>query len=198
MQRFRDLGRVVTVTREPGGTPLAESLRALILNEPMDTLTETLLAFAARRDHLVQLIRPALARGEVVICDRFTDSTYAYQGSGRGLADGENIISQLEQWVQIDAVKNQISQPDLTLWFDVEPVIASARIAGARAPDRFEQQALEFFERVRAGYSERMRLGKGRIVRIDANQSPLQVFKNVWSTCCSARPVNELASELAG
>jgi dTMP kinase len=106
----------VVLTREPGGTPLAEKLRALVLNDPMDPLTEALLIFAARRDHLAQVIEPALARGDVVLCDRFTDATFAYQGAGRGFDLA--ILSQLEQWVQ-NGQDGQLRQPDMTVWFDL-------------------------------------------------------------------------------
>ncbi|MCL4739201.1 MAG: dTMP kinase [Burkholderiaceae bacterium] len=152
----------VVRTREPGGTPLAEALRALVLHEPMDALTESLLVFAARRDHLRRCIEPALARGAVVLCDRFTDATFAYQGGGRGFDCG--VLSRLEDWVQ------QGRQPDLTLWFDLPPAVAAARRAAARAPDRFESQDEAFFERVRAGYAARAAADPGRFVRLDAAQ----------------------------
>jgi dTMP kinase len=169
-QAFRDAGRAVVLTREPGGTPLAEQLRALALNAPMDPLTEALLMFAARRDHLAQVIEPALARGEVVLCDRFTDATFAYQGAGRGFDAG--VLGQLERWVQsVDAVPpGELRQPQLTLWFDVPPAVAAARLAGARAPDRFEAQPLAFFERVAGGYAQRAKADPGRFARIDADR----------------------------
>jgi dTMP kinase len=157
---LRAQGRQVVLTREPGGTPLAEKLRALALNEPMDPLTEALVMFAARRDHVLQVIEPALARGDVVLCDRFTDATFAYQGAGRGQDLG--ILRTLESWVQ-DGL-----QPDLTLWFDVDPSLAATRLAKARASDRFEAEDLAFFERVRAGYAARMREAPERLVRIDS------------------------------
>src|SRR5688500_18033060 len=137
---FRADGRSVVLTREPGGTPLAEQLRGLALNSAMDPLTEALLMFAARRDHLQQVIEPALARGDVVLCDRFTDATFAYQGGGRGF--DENVLARLESWVQsVDALPaGQLRQPQLTLWFEVTPEVAAQRLAGARAPDRFESQ----------------------------------------------------------
>jgi len=150
----------VVRTREPGGTPLAEALRALVLHEPMDALTESLLVFAARRDHLRRCIEPALARGAVVLCDRFTDATFAYQGGGRGFDRG--VLSRLEDWVQ------QGRQPDRTFWFDLPPAVAAARRAAARAPDRFESQDEAFFERVRAGYAARAAADPGRFVRLDA------------------------------
>ena len=119
---FKDQGRQVTLTREPGGTPLAETLRELVLHQPMDPLSEALLIFAARRDHLQQVIEPALARGDVVLCDRFTDATFAYQGGGRGF--DLSVLSQLEQWVQGTA--DGIRQPDLTIWFELDHRIAAA------------------------------------------------------------------------
>ena len=157
---FEAQGRAVLMTREPGGTPLAEALRQMILHDAMDPLTEALLIFAARRDHIVNVIAPALARGDVVVCDRFTDSTFAYQGFGRQFP--LPVLEQLETWVQAEL------QPDLTLWFDLNPEIAATRIAGARVPDRFEAEQLEFFSRVRAGYAARAKACPARFVRIDA------------------------------
>ena len=161
-EALRSQGRTLVQTREPGGTPLAESLRALFLNQPMDALTEALLVFAARRDHLQTVIEPALARGDTVLCDRFTDATFAYQGAGRGFDLG--VLRQLEQWVQGER------QPDLTLWFDVPPEVAAARRAAARSPDRLEREEADFFSRVRQGYAERALAQPGRFVRIDAEQ----------------------------
>jgi dTMP kinase len=158
---FRARGRAVLVTREPGGTPLAESLRQLVLGAPMDALTEALLVFAARRDHLVRSIEPALAAGQVVLCDRFTDASFAYQGGGRGF-DRERLAT-LEAWVQAGR------QPDLTLWFDIAPEVAAARRAAARTPDRFEAEGRAFFERVRSGYAERLAADPKRFARIDAS-----------------------------
>jgi len=160
---LRGNGHEVVLSREPGGTPLAEQLRALFLHQPMDALTEALLVFAARRDHLVTVIEPALARGAVVLCDRFTDATFAYQGAGRGFDLA--VLSQLEGWVQ------QGRQPDLTLWFDVPPAVAAARRGAARDPDRLEREAEGFFERVRGGYQARQAADPGRFARIDANAS---------------------------
>lgn len=157
---LRQRGRSVVVTREPGGSALAEQLRELILHRPMDALTETLLVFAARRDHLRQCIEPALARGDTVLCDRFTDATFAYQGGGRGFDRGQ--LAQLEAWVQ------QGRQPDLTLWFDLPAALAAERRAATRVPDRFESQDVAFFERVRDGYLQRMAADPGRFARIDA------------------------------
>jgi dTMP kinase len=167
---FRARGRSVTVTREPGGTPLAEKLRALALNDAMDPLTEALLMFAARRDHLLQVIEPALERGEVVLCDRFTDATFAYQGGGRGF--DLQVLQGLERWVQTVAAlpAGTLRQPHLTLWFDLAPEIAAQRLAGARVPDKFESQPADFFRRVAQGYADRMAADPGRFARIDADQ----------------------------
>ena len=164
---LRDCGRVVLITREPGGTALAESLRELFLQHEMDALTEALLVFAGRRDHLRAVIAPALARGEVVLCDRFTDATFAYQGGGRGFDLG--LLSQLEQWVQ--QVPTGLLQPDLTLWFDLPAAVAAARRAAVRAADRLEREDLVFFERVSAAYAARARAAPQRIVRIVADQA---------------------------
>ncbi|MGJ7521163.1 dTMP kinase [Variovorax sp. LT1P1] len=174
---FRGTGLAVTRTREPGGTPLAETLRGLILSQPMDALTESLLVFAARRDHIVQVIAPALARGDVVLCDRFTDATFAYQGAGRGFDVG--VLSTLERWAQVGQGSdgNGLLQPDITLWFDLKPEIAAERLAGARLPDKFEAQPVEFFRRVAAGYAERA--ATPRFVRIDADRPREQVWQQV-------------------
>lgn len=176
-QAFRSQGRQVTVTREPGGTPLAEKLRALVLNEAMDAMTEALLVFAARRDHLRQLIEPALARGDVVLCDRYTDATFAYQGGGRGF--DEQILRALENWVQALPDADGIRQPDLTLWFDLDPEIAAQRLASARIPDKFEAQPVEFFRRVTAGYAQRQAQAPQRFARIDAAQEREAVWLDV-------------------
>jgi dTMP kinase len=168
---FKAQGRIVTRTREPGGTPLAESLRTMILTQAMDPLTESLLVFAARRDHIVQVIEPALARGEVVLCDRFTDATFAYQGAGRGF--DLQVLQQLEAWVQ------QGRQPDLTLWFDLPPAQAAERRAAVRAPDRFERQDLDFFTRVRDGYAQRMQQAPQRFVRLDASADREGVWEQI-------------------
>ena len=176
---FRAQGRAVAVTREPGGTPLAEKLRSLALNDPMDPLTEALLMFAARRDHLLQVIEPALARGDVVLCDRFTDATFAYQGGGRGF--DATVLQRLEHWVQsVPALAPGIlRQPHLTLWFDLAPEIAAVRLAGARVPDKFESQPVEFFRRVAAGYGSRMAADPGRFARIEADQAREGVWNDV-------------------
>ena len=172
-EAFRAAGRTVVRTREPGGTPLAEKIRALALHEPMDGLTEALLMFAARRDHVRQVIAPALARGDVLLCDRFTDATFAYQGGGRGM-DWQK-LSKLEllaldgQALEADLTHESPIRPDLTLWFDLAPAVAAERLAGARVPDKFESQPAAFFEAVRAGYARRAHDDGARFARIDAD-----------------------------
>jgi dTMP kinase len=168
---LRARGHAVQVTREPGGTPLAERLRELVLHQPMDALTESLLVFAARRDHLATAIEPALAAGTSVLCDRFTDATFAYQGGGRGF--DLDVLARLEAWVQ------QGRQPDLTLWFELPPAVAAQRRAAARAPDRFESENPAFFERVHAGYAARAAAQPTRFVRIDASLAPPQVWTQI-------------------
>jgi dTMP kinase len=180
---FQAQGRHVTLTREPGGTPLAEKLRDMVLHDAMDPLTEALLIFAARRDHLHNVIEPALARGDVVLCDRFTDATFAYQGSGRGFDLA--VLQQLEQWVQ--ATPNGVSsastkglrQPDVTVWFELDPAIAAVRLAGARVPDRFEAQPVAFFQKVSDGYAARAQADAARFVRLDAAQSREAVWQQL-------------------
>ncbi|WP_114970747.1 dTMP kinase [Rhodoferax ferrireducens] len=178
-QAFRAQGRAVTLTREPGGTPLAEKLRSVVLNDTMDAMTEALLVFAARRDHLQQLIEPALARGDVVLCDRFTDATFAYQGGGRGF--DLSILSILEQWVQTvrGLEADFIREPDLTVWFDLPAEIAAQRLAGARTPDKFEAQPVEFFKSVSDGYLKRMLASPSRFVRIQADNTRDAVWLDV-------------------
>ncbi len=168
---LQERGAQVLLTREPGGTPLAETLRGLVLHQPMDTLTEALLVFAARRDHLVQQIEPALQRGATVLCDRFTDASFAYQGGGRGFS--LEVLAQLESWVQNGR------QPDLTLWFDLPAATAALRRAAAREPDRFEAQDTAFFERVRAGYAQRAQAAPQRFVRIDAQAERAAVWQQI-------------------
>jgi len=170
-QRLRGTGTTVVCTREPGGTPLAERVREIVLHTTMDALTETLLVFAARRDHVRQVIGPALAAGHIVLCDRFTDATFAYQGGGRGTP--WPVLGQLEQWVQGSL------QPDLTIWFDLPAALAAQRRAQARAADRFEQQDLEFFERVRAGYAARLEAAPQRFARIDAAADRDSVWRQI-------------------
>ena len=160
---LRQLGREVIVTREPGGTPLGETLRELLLHRDMDADTELLLMFAARQAHLAELILPALARGAWVVSDRFTDASYAYQCGGRGIEVAR--IAALEAWVQRGFA------PDLTLLFDVPPEVAEARRSAARAADRFEREADSFFGRVRTAYLERARAEPDRIRVLDARHS---------------------------
>lgn len=178
-QRLRSQGKTVLCTREPGGTPLAERLRGLVLHDPMDAVTEVLLVFAARRDHLVQVIEPALARGDTVLCDRFTDATFAYQGAGRGLPI--DVLSTLEQWVQ------RGRQPDLTLWFDLPAEVAEQRRTLVRDADRFEQQDVGFFARVRGGYLARAAATPQRFARIDAEQDREAVWAQIVGVV-EARP----------
>jgi dTMP kinase len=177
-------GHTVLLTREPGGTPLAEKLRDLLLHEAMDPLCEALLMFAGRRDHLQQVIEPALARGEVVLCDRFTDATFAYQGHGRGFDLAT--LATLEQWVQTTP-EGALRQPDLTLWFDLDPTVAAERLAGARVPDKFESQPVDFFRRVAAGYAARMASDPTRFARIPA-EGTLEAVREAVFAACRARP----------
>ena len=168
----RGRGLQVVSTREPGGTPLGEKLRELLLHEAMHLETEALLMFAARREHLAKVIEPALERGDWVICDRFSDATYAYQSGGRGLERRK--FAQLEQWVHADL------QPDLTLLFDLPSPIAGRRIAAqARKLDRFEQERADFHERVRVAYLERAAAAPRRMRVIDADQVPEKIDRLV-------------------
>jgi dTMP kinase len=163
-QALSERDRSVRVTREPGGTPLGERLRELLLQpgQQLDGLTEALLMFAARQEHLARVIRPALAAGQWVLCDRFTDATIAYQGWGRGVD-----LAKLEA---LEALIHGDLQPDLTLLFDTPLDVASTRLAQGRALDRFEQEQRPFFERVRAGYLDRARRFPGRVAVIDADR----------------------------
>ncbi len=160
---LRQDGFDVVVTREPGGTPLGEQLREILLNQPMSIGTEALLMFASRLEHIEQVIKPALQTGKWVISDRFTDASFAYQGGGRGL-DWEK-LTQLEQWVHRDL------QPDLTLFFDVPVEVARQRLSNNASLDRFEQEEADFFERVRAAYHKRVQQNPQRYVVIDASRS---------------------------
>jgi dTMP kinase len=166
---LRQRGHDVVVTREPGGTPLGERLREILLTQAMSIGTEALLMFAARMEHIEQVIKPALRAGKWVISDRFSDASFAYQGGGRGL-DWDK-LSQLEQWVHGDL------QPDLTLFFDVPVEVARQRLANNSSLDRFEQEQSDFFERVRAGYHRRVREMPQRYAVIDAGQT-LDIVKH--------------------
>src|SRR4051812_47423808 len=176
----RDRGITAVVTREPGGTALGEKLRALLLdkNEAMHLETEALLMFAARREHIDKVIAPALARNEWVLCDRFTDATFAYQGSGRGADWGR--LRMLEEWVQGGL------QPHLTLVFDVAPDVGRRRAGSIKTPDRFEQERDDFFQRVREGYLRRASESPSRVRVIDASsrieriQSELRDIMEPW------------------
>ena len=177
--RLRARGHEVVVTREPGGTPLGETLRELLLHRDMDPGTELLLMFAARQQHLAELIQPALARGAWVVSDRFTDASYAYQCGGRGLDLSR--VAALESWVQ------QGFAPDLTLLFDVPAEVAESRRSAARAADRFEREADSFFNRVRLAYLARADAEPGRIRVLDARQSIAELQAAI------ARLLDELA-----
>lgn len=167
--RIEAAGHAVRVTREPGGTPLAEAVRQLLLapGSRIGPLAELLLVFAARADHLREVIEPALAAGEWVVCDRFTDATYAYQSGGRGLPGAE--IEALAQWVHPDL------QPDRTVLVDVPPEVAAARLASTRAADRFEAEPGAFFTRVRDAYLEQAQRDPQRFVILDGTQSPAAI-----------------------
>jgi dTMP kinase len=178
---FRQRGITVRVTREPGGTGLGEKLRQVLLDpkNPMHAETEAMLMFAARREHVDKVIEPALADGEWVVCDRFTDATFAYQGGGRGV-DWPR-LTQLEQWTQRGL------QPDLTLLFDLAPEIGRARARGARRADRFEQELDDFYRRVREAYLRRAREDPSRIRVIDASQSIARIqqqLADIAGTLC--------------
>lgn len=164
-ERLQASGIPLKVTREPGGTSLGESLRQLLLNteEPRQPESEALLMFAARSEHIARVIAPALAEGQWVLCDRFTDATYAYQSGGSGMDWSR--IAELERWVQGDL------QPDLTLYFDLAPEIGKSRSRAAREPDRFEREQLDFYARVRAAYLRRAQEHPQRIRVIDASRS---------------------------
>jgi dTMP kinase len=168
-QMIRARGFEVVVTREPGGTAMGEALRALLLAEAMHLETETLLMFAARREHVAQVIAPALARGAWVISDRFTDATFAYQGGGRGVPTDK--IQALADWVHPGL------NPDLTLLFDLPRDVAAGRLAGSRELDRFEIELTDFHERVRAEYLRRARAEPARFRLIDANLPKSEISK---------------------
>lgn len=170
-RRLAERGIDHVVTREPGGTALGEALRELVLREPMTARAETLLMFAARAEHIESVIEPALSAGRWVICDRFTDATYAYQGGGRQVPEAQ--IAALEQWVHPQL------QPDLSLLFDIEPGVAAARLTAARTADRFESERAEFFERVRKAYLMRARRHARRFIVFDGSLAPEDVGRQV-------------------
>jgi len=166
-ETLRQRGIEVLVTREPGGTPLGERLRDILLNQPMHAETEALLMFAARLEHIEQVIRPALRRGAWVVSDRFSDASFAYQGGGRGVALAK--LEQLEHWVHADL------QPDLTLLFDIPVEVARQRLSNNVTLDRFEQEKSDFFEKVRQAYLLRYKKYPQRIALINAAQTPEKV-----------------------
>ncbi len=170
----------IVLTREPGGTVLGEKLREILLHHPMHLETEALLMFAARREHLATVIEPALAAGKIVISDRFTDASFAYQGGGRGLDLAK--LYELEVWVQMrlaqdGAGKRYVLQPDLTFLFDLPSQTAESRRSAARDPDKFEQLNTDFFEKVRLEYLRRAKDDAARFHLIDANQSKEVIWK---------------------
>lgn len=178
-ERLRERGHRVMVTREPGGTELAEAIRDWMLHRPMSMRVEALLVFAARQDHLDRVIRPALAAGTWVVCDRFTDSTVAYQGGGRGMPAAD--IDLLERWVHPDL------QPDRTYLFDLDPETAARRRQAVREADRFESEAVAFFQRVRDAYLARAAQAPTRFVRLDG-MLPIEAIRNRLITDLSTSP----------
>ncbi|AGG33523.1 dTMP kinase [beta proteobacterium CB] len=170
--------REVVMTREPGGTQLGEQLRALLLDAPMNLETEALLMFAARREHIAQVIEPALKAGKIVISDRFTDASFAYQGGGRGLSLEK--LNSLEQWVQ-GRPDGSLLQPNLTFLFDLPGSVAEARRSKVRAPDKFEKMDLDFFEKVRQEYLRRAKEDPKRFYLVDATQTPEAIWKEIES-----------------
>lgn len=175
-EQFPD--REVVMTREPGGTQLGEQLRALLLDAPMNLETEALLMFAARREHIAQIIEPALKAGKIVISDRFTDASFAYQGGGRGLSLDK--LNDLENWVQGQA-DGSLLQPNLTFLFDLPGAIAEARRSKVRAPDKFEKMDLDFFEKVRQEYLRRAKADPKRFYLVDATQTPEVIWNELKS-----------------
>jgi dTMP kinase len=171
--------RTLVLTREPGGTVLGEQLRALLLEAPMHLETEALLMFAARREHLAQVIEPALAAGHIVVSDRFTDASFAYQGGGRGLSIDK--LNALEQWVQKQS-DGHLLQPNMTFLFDLPGAVAEARRSKARTPDKFERLDLAFFERVRQEYLRRAKADPHRFVLVDATQTQ----ETIWDFLCQS------------
>ena len=173
-QRYPD--REVVITREPGGTQLGEQLRALLLDAPMNLETEALLMFAARREHIAQVIEPALSAGKIVISDRFTDASFAYQGGGRGLSIKK--LNDLEHWVQ-SRPDGSLLQPNLTFLFDLPGSVAEARRSKVRAPDKFEKMNLDFFEKVRQEYLRRAKADPYRFYVVDATRTPEVIWNDL-------------------
>jgi len=178
LMQDRHPDRDVVMTREPGGTQLGEQLRALLLDAPMNLETEALLMFAARREHIAQVIEPALQAGKIVISDRFTDASFAYQGGGRGLSLEK--LNDLERWVQ-GRENGSLLQPNLTFLFDLPGAIAEARRSKARAPDKFEKMDLSFFEKVRQEYLRRAKADPKRFHLVDATQTPDVIWSEIQS-----------------
>ncbi len=170
--------REVVMTREPGGTQLGEQLRSLLLDAPMNIETEALLMFAARREHIAQVIEPALNVGKIVISDRFTDASFAYQGGGRGLSLEK--LNDLEKWVQ-GRPDGSLLQPNLTFLFDLPGSIAEARRSKVRAPDKFEKMDLDFFEKVRQEYLRRAKADPKRFFLVDATRTPDVIWSELES-----------------
>jgi dTMP kinase len=176
LMQERHPDREVVMTREPGGTPLGEQLRALLLDAPMHLETEALLMFAARREHIAQVIEPALKAGKIVISDRFTDASFAYQGGGRGLSLDK--LNTLERWVQ-GRTDGSLLQPNLTILFDLPGEVAEARRSKVRAPDKFEKMDLDFFEKVRQEYLRRAKADPKRFHLVDATQTPEAIWNGL-------------------
>lgn len=182
IERFAQLmqerypNREVVLTREPGGTPLGEQLRGLLLDAPMNLETEALLMFAARREHIAQVIDPALQAGKIVISDRFTDASFAYQGGGRGLSISK--LNDLEKWVQ-SRPDGSLLQPNLTILFDLPGEVAQSRRSKVRAPDKFEKMDLNFFEKVRQEYLRRSQEDPDRFYLVDATRTPEVIWDDL-------------------
>ena len=176
LMKSRFPNREVVVTREPGGTELGEQLRSLLLNTPMNIETEALLMFAARREHIAQVIEPALTAGKIVISDRFTDASFAYQGGGRGLSLDK--LNDLERWVQ-GQPDGTLLEPNLTILFDLPGEVAEERRSKARAPDKFEKLDLNFFEKVRQEYLRRAKENPNRFHLVDATQTPEAIWNGL-------------------
>lgn len=171
--RLRGQGVGLIVTREPGGTVLGEQLRQILLaDQRIHPETEALMMFTSRRQHLEEVIRPALMRGDWVLCDRFTDASFAYQGGGRGVARDK--LEALERWVHPDL------QPDLTLLFDVSAELGQSRVSRIKSPDRFEREDVGFFSRVRDAYLERVQQWRQRMVKLDGSKPTADIQQEIW------------------